>query len=307
MGNVLWKAGSFLLVIVAGFWLRRRGVFGPKEYTVVQRIMLNLTSPAAIIISFADFKMNAALLGIAALGLAMNVGMMSLAWVVSRKRSREDQALYLMNFCGYNVGSFAIPFLQNFVGAYGVALACLFDVGNAPISTGGGYVLASNLLDEKGKGGSALKAIGKRLLHVVPFITYMVMIVYTLVGLPIPAPVVTLLTPAANANAFVSMLLIGLMVDLHMEPGDGKKAAKVIGLRAAVSALVAAGLYFLLPVDRETRCILTILAVSPISALSASFSADLGAPASLSAAVNSIYALISVAAMSVLVVLFGVA
>lgn len=307
MGNVLWKAASFLLAICAGFILRRRGVFGSKDYVVTQRIMLNLTSPAAIIISFADFEMDLALLGIAALGLVMNVGMMVFAWIVSRRKNREDRALYLMNFCGYNVGSFAIPFLQNFVGSYGVALACLFDVGNAPVATGGGYVVLSNLLDENGNSGFSFKTIGKRLLHVMPFLTYIFMIVYNLAGLPVPDAVLTLLTPAANANAFVSMLIIGLMVDLHLEPGDGKKAAKVIALRAGISALVAAGMFFLLPVDFETRCILTILAVSPISALSASFSADLGASASLSAAVNSIYALVSVAAMSVLVVLFGVA
>ncbi len=306
MWDVIWKAASFLLVICAGYILRQRGVFGPKEYTVVQRIVMNLTIPAAIIVSFNGFQMDAALLGVAVLGLGMNLGMIALAALFSWRKSRNDKVLWMMSFCGYNVGCFALPFLQNFLGGYGVALACLFDVGNSTIATGGGYAIVSNLVDRGEGSGFSLKDMGKKLLHVVPFVTYLFMILYTAVGLKVPQTAVTLLTPAANANAFVSMLFIGMMVDFHMEPGDGVKALKLVGLRAAVSILVAAGLYFLLPVGLETRRVLAILALSPIAVLSASFTADLNGPTAMAASVNSIYAVFSVVAMSVLVVLFGI-
>ena len=60
------------------------------------------------------------------------------------------------------------------------------------------------------------------------------------------------------------------------------------------------------PVGEETRRVLAILALSPISMLSSGFTAQLGGPVGTSAAINSIYAVFSVAAMSVLVVLFGI-
>lgn len=306
MWNVIWKAASFLLVICAGYFLRQRGIFGPKEYTVVQRVVVNLTAPAAIIISFDGFQMDVALLGLVGLGLGLNLLMMAVAALISRRMSRDDKVLYMMNFCGYNVGCFAIPFLQSFLGSNGVALACLFDVGNSTVSTGGGYAIVSNLVDQEGAAGFSLKELGRKLIHVPPFVTYIFMIVYITVGLTIPQPVVTLLTPAANANAFASMLFIGMMVDFHMEPGEGRKAVKLVLLRAAFSILVAAGIYFLLPVDLATRQILTILAVSPIASLSASFTADLNGPVAAAASANSLYAILSVAAMSVLVVLFGI-
>ena len=306
MWDVLWRACSFLLVICAGYFLRRRGVFGPKEYTVVQRIVMNLTIPSAIIVSFGDFQMDPSLLAVAALGLGMNVAMMALGAAVSRRKSRGERALYLMNLCGYNVGCFALPFLQSFLGRYGVALACFFDVGNSPFATGGGYVITSSLIDRQKDARSALMNIGRKLLRVVPFVTYLIVIAYVSLGLRIPGVVITLLTPAANANAFVSMLLIGMMVDFHMEPGDGKEAAKVIALRGGFNLLLAAGFYSLLPMGLEARRVLAILALSPISVLSAGFTADLGGPGSLSASINSLYALLSVIAMSVLVVLFGI-
>ena len=37
MWDVIWKAASFLLVICAGYFLRQKGVFGPKEYTEIGR------------------------------------------------------------------------------------------------------------------------------------------------------------------------------------------------------------------------------------------------------------------------------
>lgn len=67
---------------------------------------------------------------------------------MTRNRDRNTRILHLMNLCGYNVGCFALPFLQGFVGPYGVALACLFDVGNSLVATGGGYAVAESLLRE---------------------------------------------------------------------------------------------------------------------------------------------------------------
>ena len=94
MWDVIWKAASFLLVICAGYILSQRGVFGPKEYTVVQRIVMNLTIPAAIIVSFNGFQMDAALLGVAVLGLGMNLGMIALAALFSwRKSPTKDPPL----------------------------------------------------------------------------------------------------------------------------------------------------------------------------------------------------------------------
>ena len=306
MWEVIWRAGSFLLVICAGYLLRRLGIFGPREYDVLLRVVMNLTIPAAIVISFADFRMDLSLLGVALLGLGLNVLMMALAAAMTRNRDRNTRILHLMNLCGYHVGCFALPFLQGFVGPYGVALACLFDVGNSLVATGGGYAVAESLLREGERRSFSLGDTLKKLLRVVPFVTYLCLIVYTAAGLRVPGAVVTLLTPMANANAFAAMLMIGLMVDFRMERRERGTVLRVVGLRGVLSLLLAAGLYFLLPVGEETRRVLAILALSPISMLSSGFTAQLGGPVGTSAAINSIYAGFSVAAMSVLVVLFGI-
>lgn len=52
------------------------------------------------------------------------------------------QAFNIINFSGYNIGCFTLPFIQSFIGPAGVVATCLFDAGNSVMCTGATYSIA---------------------------------------------------------------------------------------------------------------------------------------------------------------------
>ena len=51
MTEVLLRSSSFLFVMLLGAVLRQTGFFGPKDYVIPMKLVLNITLPAAVITS----------------------------------------------------------------------------------------------------------------------------------------------------------------------------------------------------------------------------------------------------------------
>ena len=62
MTAVLVRAGCFLAILVLGYVLRRVGVFGPEAFSVLSKVVIKLTLPAAIISSFVGKEIKPAML-----------------------------------------------------------------------------------------------------------------------------------------------------------------------------------------------------------------------------------------------------
>ena len=63
MGHVLSKALAFAAIIFLAFVLKKAGLFGPTDYRMMAKVVLNVTLPAAVIVSRDS---NSALIGAAA-------------------------------------------------------------------------------------------------------------------------------------------------------------------------------------------------------------------------------------------------
>ena len=152
----------------------------------------------------------------------------------------------MINVTGFNIGAFSLPFIQNFFGPGGMIVACLFDIGNAVMVTGGSFAFTSTFLQtnpgEKQTAGTLLK----KFIGSVPFDTYMLMLLLVLFGIPVPDTVLTLIEPVANANAFVAMLLIGMMFEFRTRADKYRTMFSVIGMRLFFGAACSALLYFFL-------------------------------------------------------------
>lgn len=172
MGAVLLKALSFVLLIAAGFLLRRAGLFGERDYQILVRIVMNLTLPAAVITNFAGLELSGALLFVVLLGLLSNLALFGLGWWRSRSKPAGQRAFSMMNLPGYNIGTFAMPYMQSFLGHGGVVIACLFDTGNAIMCTGGSYALCTAAIGGDG-GRPRLRDTLKKLFTSVPFDVYL--------------------------------------------------------------------------------------------------------------------------------------
>ena len=298
MLDILLRAGSFIAIIVSGYFLKRIGFFKDEDFSILSRITIRITLPCAIITSFAGKSIDPALLSLTFLAIGCGLIYILIGFLINGRNSREQQAFEMLNLPGYNIGTFVIPFAQSFLGAMGVIVVSLFDTGNAVICLGGAYSLAS--MGKEGAGFS-LKRIIRALLRSVPFVTYMLMLLINLLHLRVPAFVLSVAEIGTNANAFMAMLMIG--VGFKLELRDKKQMGtivKLLSIRYGLATLFSFIFYFLLPFELKVRQALVILAFSPIGSAVPGFTQELKGDVGLSSALNSFAMVISISITVVL-------
>ena len=123
MESVLVKVVSFIAVIVVGYLLKRVGFFRAEDFRLIAGLVLKVTLPCAIISNFTRIDVDAALFVLVLLGLGCNLVTVAAGWLASKRGDSAEQAFNIINFSGYNVGCFALPFLQSFVSPMGVVAA----------------------------------------------------------------------------------------------------------------------------------------------------------------------------------------
>ena len=291
MQDILIKAGCFVAIIILGYTMKKIGVLHQDDFMVLSKIVIRITTPAAIAVSFAGKEIDLSLLLLILLGLGSGILLVTAAYLLSLRNSKNQRAFNMLNVAGYNIGNFALPFVQGFLGPVGIIVTSLFDTGNAIVALGGAYGAASTVKDGS---GFDLKLIAGKLVRSVPFMCYIILVSLNLAKIPLPTPMVSCLQIIANANAFLAMFMLGVGFNLS---GDFKQIgiiAKVLSIRYTLSAVMAVAVYFLLPMDLEVRQTLVILLFSPISSIVPAFTGDMGEDVGLSSAINSISIICSI-------------
>lgn len=291
MQEILIKAGCYVAVIVMGYVLRSRGFFGPGAFDTLSKIVLRITLPCAIIANAAGRTLNPAVLTISLIGLGGGLLYMGFGWLLARKKDRAEKAFYVVNLPGYNIGTFALPFTQEFLGPVGVLTTSIFDVGNAFVCLGGSYGVARAV---KEGGRLDVWKMLKAPLTSIPFMTHVITVLMNLAGLEIPGPVVTFAGIGGNANAFLAMLMLGVGFRLSGDRSRLGIMAKVLSVRFGTAAVLALAWYFLLPFDLEVRQTLVILMFAPIGSAIPVYTRELGEDEGLSSAINSVSIVISI-------------
>lgn len=291
MLEVLIRAGCFVAIIILGFVLRKVGLFQAEDFSVLSKITIKITLPAAIVSSFAGKQIDAGMLTIVLLGLGGGILYMLLGFFTNLRATREKRAFEVLNLPGYNIGNFTLPFVQSFLGPTGVIVTSLFDTGNAFVCLGGAFGISSMIKDGK---GFDLRRLVKALLTSVPFLTYIIMVTLNLTHIPIPSPIISCAQIIGNANAFVAMFMIGIGFKLTADRAQLGSIVKILILRYGVATALALIYYYLLPFPLEARQALVILAFSPIGSAVPAFTSELKSDVGLSSAINSISIVISI-------------
>lgn len=137
---------KILAIILLGYALKRVGLFGADNYKVLQKMVLYVTLPAAIITSFATGRHDLGLLWISLFRLVCATIPLVTMFVVSRRMPVARRAFLMLNGSGFNVGNFTLPILQTFIGPAAALPAIMFDVGNSIMMSAGNYVTTAALL-----------------------------------------------------------------------------------------------------------------------------------------------------------------
>ena len=284
MLDIIMRAGCYVSIIILGYVLRRKGFFGPETFGLLAKVVLKITLPAAIISTSAGRRLEPGLLVIALLNLGVCGVYMLLGYWLNRKNTPGKKGFAIINFPGYNIGTFALPFTQSFLGPMGVIATNLFDVGNSFVCLGGAYCIASAVKDGT---GFSLKRIAKSAVTSVALMTHFVMVFLNLAGLQLPQPVLSLAGIIGNANAFLAMLMLGVGIDLSGGKSRMRYIAKHLAIRYSLAAVFALVFYFLLPFELEVRRALAILTFAPFASATPVFTEELKEDRGLSATINS--------------------
>lgn len=306
MSEIILRAVSLTLVIGAGVVLRSFRVVGEEAGACVKAILMYLTLPAAIITNFSKIeRLNGAMMLMILLGIAANLAMIFLGACLTKTKEKEEKAVYMNCLPAYNIGAFCLPFIQSFLPPVGSVTACLFDAGNSLMCTGGTYAIVTEYLSER-KEGIDVKGIGKRLFTSPPLVTYLVMIFLSLASVRIPQPVLALLSPAATANPFIAMLMIGLLFRMEFKKSYILSIFKLVGLRHLFSVLMSLVYYFALPFDLAVRQALVLVSFGPMSVVASVFTGKCGGDEGKASAANSVTIVCSVVEITVLLIVMGI-
>lgn len=297
---VLAKAVAFIMIIVTGYGLKRKGFFHAKDFYLISKIVIRITLPAAIVSNFSQISMDSALLWVIPIGIGANIVMVGIGYLINARRPKSEKVFDMVNLSGYNIGNFTLPFVQSFLGPVGFAATSLFDAGNAVMCTGVTYTLASIVKGDSGK--ISLSAILKRLFSSIPFDAYIIMTALAILRIPLPQVILDYAETVGKANAFLALLMLGIGFEVHMNREKINRIIKIIVIRYSMALLFALAAYFLLPLPTEVRQALAIVAFGPISSVSPAFTGTLGGDVELSSAVNSLSIVMSILLITIALV-----
>lgn len=297
MLDALLKALSFVFIIALGYGLKKIKLFGPNDYQVVSKIVTKITLPATVIVSFSDASFDLSMIAITLLGIGINAAMLLLGFLISRKKDTALRALHALALPGYNIGAFAMPFTQGILGSGGAAITCLFDTGNAIMCTGGSYAVTYAALHKGKSGGLRIGALLKQLLSVLPFVTYLSMMLLTILNIRLPVRLVDFIRPISNANPYCAMLLMGLLFELDFPKQTIQAVWRIVVIRNVVAAALALGFWFLLPAPLIIRRTLAVLVFAPGSIMTPAFVEKCGGDASAASCVSSLCTITAIVGM----------
>ena len=269
MTAILIKAFSFVFIIVIGYAFKKIGIFGSKDYKIVTKIIMNITLPCALITGFANFKMDTSMIFIILIGFSSNIIMSLIGFILAKNKDHKEKAFNIINLAGYNIGCFTLPYVQSFLGSYAVGITSFFDIGNSIMCTGGTYAIASGVAGEGDK--QSIRGFIRKIFSSLPFDTYLLMFIVTVTGIKLPEVIYNVTSNLSAGNAFLSMLMIGMVFECKLHKEQMVKVASVLSLRYLFACIFASIIYLVIPFSVEVKHVLVILVFGPVPVLASVF------------------------------------
>ena len=300
MQDILLQAGILVAVIALGYLLRRFGVFPKESFGIVSKLVLYITLPCVVIRNFAKTDMEPAYLIIIGIGFLCMAAYTLIGYLINRKKGVDAQIFDMLNFTGFNIGCFALPYISGLLGPAAVVSVCMFDAGSALGATGGVAAICRSMKDgDRFRIRPFLKRFAKAFLPLV----YITMILLRFLSVPIPSPVIRFCDLCGGGNSFLAMLMIGLGISLNIPKAKLKWILKASSIRFGFAILLGTLLYFVLPFSMEVRLGIFLALLAPVSTLNPAFTREWGGDYELASSWNTVTILISLVLMTIVMLL----
>lgn len=292
--ELLVQAGTLVAIIALGQVIKRVGWVAARDFRTLAIIAIRITLPCALITSFDDFTIGPDLLRISAFGFGAVLLGQALTFVVEHRRGRSAQAFGMLNVSNFNIGLFALPYLATILGPEAVVVAAMFDIGNALAAAGLGYGVGLSLA----RGFRPRAGVFLRTIFSSPvFVTYLVLVTLGLLHIRLPAFAIAFTSTVAAANTFVAMLMIGVGLELVLEPGTYRTALRYLLTRWVSVALAIVLLWLFMPFSAAEKSVLTVVLCAPMAAMVTGFTDEAGLDVRVSTLMATVTVAVALVAM----------
>ena len=298
MVDILIRACFFLLLVILGYVMKKAGILSKGDGVALARVVLNITLPCAILVSFKTFVFEWTYMMIPLISFAANWLMLGWGYLLSKRGSREDRIFYMLEMPAYNIGNFTLPFVSGILGSTGVVATCLFDMGNSPMCLGLNFIITALVLGEN-TGRSPLKSV-LSIFKKPSFTVYFIMLMLSIFSIKLPDVVFDFAGLVSPANGPLAMIMIGLMLEFSSEKSKLKEVVTVNICRLLLAGVIGLLFFAFTPFPYEVRKAVAITAFSPISSASPAFVSELKGDVELVGFASTVSIVISLVLMPLL-------
>ena len=296
MGAILLNSLGLFVIILIGYLTKRLNLLMKADGSMISKIVVNVTLPAAIIVNLQYLAVKNQLLLLIVAGLVLNLVMILIGHFLSRKQEQVEREFLMYGVSGYNIGNFAIPFVQSFI-PQAIPILSFF---NSVMLAGGSNVVIEGISGSDEERPSVKKVLG-RLFRSVPFLCYLIMLSLRILELDLPEAVFQIAQPIADANTFLSMFMIGLFLELRLPKKDLALVGRVLAIKYGAGLLLVA-FFMLLPFPAMIKIVLCLVSVGPIPTFGVINSVAAGMRAEVVGFTSSLSFLISLPLMTSLLI-----
>lgn len=297
---ILLKTLTLISIICLGYFLKEVGLFNKeRDFKTLSNLIFYITLPAAIITKFNGIEFPLSFLAIALLGFVCNWMYVFVAKMIGK--DTEELQFSTININGYNIGNFALPFISYFLDGLPIIGISLFDAGSSAMTGGGNYAVAKSYANMGEK--TTVKTLIQPMITSPIVITYFIMMLLALLNLELPWMIMDVANILGNANTFLSLFMIGVILELNIDIKTGKRLFKYALARYIPAIIVAIIINFLAFIPLEIKQTLTLILFAPVSGNAPIFTKMLNSDLELSGQMNSLTIILSTIFLTIILML----
>ncbi|WP_026487461.1 AEC family transporter [Caldanaerobius polysaccharolyticus] len=297
------KIFSNLSVIFLGYLIKRLKLLPEGAGDVLSKFILYVTLPATIINVFLNSKLYAQFFILPLISIFLGIFTFVLGYILVRKVHLDSKTKWtlIISICGYNVGLFAFPFIQQVYGNKGLITMAMFDMGNSFIVFGLAYGI-SFLASEGEK--INFSAIIKKVLCFFPLDIYVLSIFINITGIQFPELLKEMISQLAVPNGVLALFTIGYFLDFKLSRDELKALAIGVFVKFLPGLLLL--LFVILAFSTKSLLvkILTIGALLPTPMVAVIYSIDRGLNVKLSSVLVTVTIMFSIIFMMAIMLLW---
>jgi len=216
---ILQKISISIIVIFLGYTVKKMKFLPSETGKVLNNFIIYITLPASIAKVFFTTKVNTNLFVLTFFGFILGVITFLMGFLIFKKTNlkRETKGTLMISLCGYNIGLFAFPFIQQIYGNNGLLHIAMFDMGNSFNVFGIAYIIAY-AFSENDK--LDIKKVFKKILYFIPFDTYIISFILNIAGFKFPGLIVNLVEQISLPNTTLALFVIGYFLDFNLDKDE---------------------------------------------------------------------------------------